>query len=272
VEDDTMRKNIFVIFLFIGIFFLCGTTKVSAIGPDEEELKGGACLHSMPDSADIMTSDSLVVDTAGLVCTWWIQLWPCYNTYHIVGYHDNGDGKLSPSDKIQMDLRRKLNINGDPGSGWTYWGPGVIRRWYHVDVVTITLKLKKQADSLDSCFVDYISPPSNYLSILTNPLVGTWKMRRPPSYPDTANLDIDSAYKNPEHTTPADTLRRCIYVHFAGDSWWHVEEVRIDILVSKCPPPGVPTLTQWGIIVLVALLISSAVFIGLRRRRAAVPA
>ena len=35
---------------------------------------------------------------------------------------------------------------------------------------------------------------------------------------------------------------------------------------------NVPTTTQWGIIILVVLIVSSAVFIGLRRRRAAVPA
>jgi hypothetical protein len=36
--------------------------------------------------------------------------------------------------------------------------------------------------------------------------------------------------------------------------------------------PAVPTLTQWGAIILVALLIASAVFIMLRRRKATVPA
>jgi hypothetical protein len=34
----------------------------------------------------------------------------------------------------------------------------------------------------------------------------------------------------------------------------------------------IPTLTQWGVIILVALLVGSAVFIMLRRRKAAVPA
>jgi hypothetical protein len=43
--------------------------------------------------------------------------------------------------------------------------------------------------------------------------------------------------------------------------------------LCECKEPGdVPTMTQWGVIILVALLISSAVFIGLRRRKAAVPA
>jgi hypothetical protein len=36
--------------------------------------------------------------------------------------------------------------------------------------------------------------------------------------------------------------------------------------------PAVPTLTQWGIIALIALVLGSAVFLMLRRKKAAVPA
>ena len=81
---------------------------------------------------------------------------------------------------------------------------------------------------------------------------------------------------------PADTCRNCfvpieeIWDNLVWDdcpcptSWWHVEDVAVDIMLFSTPDPAVPTLTQWGAIVLVALLISSAIFIMLRKRRRAV--
>jgi hypothetical protein len=65
-------------------------------------------------------------------------------------------------------------------------------------------------------------------------------------------------------------LDSCDYVDFV--TYWHVEDVAIDIEVLSIPNPTVPTMTQWGIIILVALLIGSGVFVMLRRRKAAVPA
>jgi hypothetical protein len=45
------------------------------------------------------------------------------------------------------------------------------------------------------------------------------------------------------------------------------------IEADRIPPGlGVPTLTQWGLVILVSLLITSAVFVMLKRRKAAVPA
>jgi len=38
------------------------------------------------------------------------------------------------------------------------------------------------------------------------------------------------------------------------------------------PRPQTPALTEWGLIILVALLIASTIFVMLRRRKAAVPA
>jgi V8-like Glu-specific endopeptidase len=53
---------------------------------------------------------------------------------------------------------------------------------------------------------------------------------------------------------------------------WYVQDVAIDIEVLSGPYPQTPTMTQWGMIVLVALIIASAVYIMLRRRRVTVPA
>jgi hypothetical protein len=47
---------------------------------------------------------------------------------------------------------------------------------------------------------------------------------------------------------------------------WHVEDIATDIeVITKAPE--VPTTTEWGLVVLAALLVASAVFVYLRRKK-----
>lgn len=70
---------------------------------------------------------------------------------------------------------------------------------------------------------------------------------------------------------PGDTVD-----HLVGGMDWGVwVRVLPHGLVARCGreyPPTCPTLTQWGTIVLVALLVGSTVFVMLRRREAGIPA
>jgi hypothetical protein len=52
----------------------------------------------------------------------------------------------------------------------------------------------------------------------------------------------------------------------------HTEEVDAIEAYPPQPQPSTPTLTEWGLIILVVLLIASTVFVLLKRRKAAVPA
>ncbi len=277
-----MRKNTCAVLIVTALMLLWGAARLNAIGPGDPMPKTGAVLHSLaPDTSEV--GDSLVTNISAIVGTWWRQLYECFNTYKVVDYRDNPrgtpDGALSRCDYIQVDLRKNLMVWGNPASGWRYFPEGYWRHWLHVDEVTVTLKLKKQGSPQDSCFVDYVGYS---LAPLSNPTGGRWHSFWPPAYPprpDSIAL-LDQATTDEQHQTPADTLRTCIYVHFVGDAlglgdyWWHVEDVAIDVLVhyEDPPTPGVPTTTQWGLIILVALILGSAIFIMVRRRRAAVPA
>jgi len=151
-----MRKNTCVVFVLIGIFLLWGAANTSAVDPEEMGEKYEAYWHSMA-GLDTLTSG------INLVCTWWEQLWDCHNKYHIVAVHDHdGNGMLNPSDKIQADCRESWG-NPHPEE----YG----RRWYHVKMVTITLTLTSDNDTMwvefengfskfDSAYIDSaILPP-----------------------------------------------------------------------------------------------------------------
>jgi hypothetical protein len=74
------------------------------------------------------------------------------------------------------------------------------------------------------------------------------------------------------------------YLNHGGHLWntafpvastFHLDPPTEEVDAIEAYPPmtyGTPTLTQWGLIILVALIIASGVFIALRRRKAAVPA
>jgi plastocyanin len=76
--------------------------------------------------------------------------------------------------------------------------------------------------------------------------------------------------------TPPDNQQQVITFPSAGTYEYDVTKLGggkgITHGVVEVSSTAVPTMTQWGIMILVALMIGSAVFMALRRRRAAVPA
>lgn len=66
-----------------------------------------------------------------------------------------------------------------------------------------------------------------------------------------------------------DTLR-----YSDTDTFTYIGDINNLILEASCPLRGsnVPTTTQWGVCILVGLIVTSGVFIMLRRKKAAVPA
>lgn len=78
-----------------------------------------------------------------------------------------------------------------------------------------------------------------------------------------------------EYTIPA--LGNTIHTIAVGDCELKVFDATgtqelVEKAVAYCSTRETPTLTQWGVIILVALIIASAIFIMVRRRRATVPA
>jgi hypothetical protein len=183
--------------------------------------------------------------------TQWHELWPIFcREYHLGSWEDNGDGVLSPSDQIDM-----------------YEKPDGEVRWYHVDEVTITLFLRPMERGEPM----YIELEGGYdLDILTDPVDTQWHEIYPVFCREYHLIDWSWGRK----------LEPCEDIFLVNkqtreETWWHVEEVAIDIIVTIKPPPvggeaypvsKMSLLAPW---IGVAVLLSGGIsWYVLKRRRA----
>jgi hypothetical protein len=241
-----MRKNIFLILLLATIFVFVGTINNTKAADDPVEFiknaKTPVYLHSLAPGDNLVHNlPSQVGDST------WHSLYPHQVYCHywdVIDQYDNGIPGLNPSDWLK--LRHHTMGNSV---------------WVHVEEVTLTLKLARTIPPFDTMYVEYTGGYDSLEYPIMNP-VSTWWHEIWPVYCPYFHLDaID----------PGPPLQTCRNITLGGIVW-HVEDVAIDILVLSGPVPRTPTMTQWGVIVLVALIVGSAVFIMLRRRRATVPA
>jgi len=147
--------------------------------------------------------------------TQWHELWPIFcREYHLSSWEDNGDGILSYCDTIDM-----------------YEKPDGEVKWYHVEEVTITLNVTL-VDVGDRMFIELeggynetalVSPPGTqwheiYPVFCTTYLLVGWMDN------DSRTLDWCDGILLVDKAT-------------GEESWWHVEEVSVDIIVTPEPPP-----------------------------------
>ena len=267
-----MRKNILLIVLMVTIFVFVGTMTKSAKAVDDpvsalKESKTTVHFHSMAGG------DSLVHEFPTMVCTWWHAIYPpaTYCSYwHVVDEIDNGDGILSPCDKLKVRYYDSYP-DGTPGDSV----------WVHVEEVTITLVLETEPGQAETMYVEFekgftdvgpaFVPEAIYEPVVCDTLHEIW-----PEY--CTRYHLSSWIDGQAQGEPGfDTLSFCDIIDITDLETmdvtdWHVIDVAIDIEVLSIPDPKVPTMTQWGVIILAGLLVSSAVFIMLRRKKAAVPA
>ena len=325
-----MRAKMILLFVGVLVMTLSFVGNADAAFKDQQP-KGPAVFHSLADGNTILT------DTAGLVCTWWRQLWQCGNLYHIIEYRDNNDGKISVCDYIKVELTEAFGQPVTPP----------IESWLHIEWVTLTLKLRKIGFS-DSMFVEFSGGMDSLFRVVGNDPVCTWwhevwpnecTWRHMHSWHDNGNETLDSCdyvdfaigppevwhvvavysvgdstyidiepqmggehmvlnhyfsptdtvvgrpvctiwheeepeYCNWWHITDwtdngSDELDSCDIIVITPVEVWHVEDIATDIWVVHQDPPGygIPTMTEWGLVILVALLLASAVFIYVRRKR-----
>ena len=181
------------------------------------------------------------------VCNDLHELHPNYCNYqHIDDWRDNGNLKLDACDYIKVD--------------------GI---WYHVDARTVTITLVKKPElNPDSLiyfeFMEFVD------DTIWDPICTNWHE----IYPNYCQRWHCSSF-DPNETPYLDSCDQ-IDFHKIGEADtvdFHVIKVSTDYILKKGQPPGgIPTTTQWGIIILAVLIVSSGVFIALRRRKAAVPA
>jgi hypothetical protein len=202
------------------------------------------------------------------VGTQWNELYPPQlfgKEYHLSSWEDNGDGVLSYCDTISM-----------------YEKPDGELRPYHVEEVTITLHLTPElntlrGDGLGQVFLGepmYVELEGGYdPAALTDPIGSQWHEIYP-NFCTTYNLtDWDD-------TNMSGNLTVCDYILLIDKesrnvTSWHVEDIAIDILVCREPPPvggevypvsKASLLAPW--ITMGVLLASGISWYILRRRRA----
>jgi hypothetical protein len=162
------------------------------------------------------------------VDTQWHELWPFFcKQYHLISWNDtSGNGVLSHCDWVDM-----------------YEKPDGAVKSYHVEEVTITLNLTPAfnalvGDGLGQILLGepmYVELEGGYdPSVLTNPVGTQWHE----VYPHFCTLYNLTAWDN----TGNATLDFCDYIllvekESGNVTSWHVEDVAIDILVCREPPP-----------------------------------
>jgi hypothetical protein len=229
---------------------------VDSLAPGEDsityaEYTGGAT----PDSVD-----SLIRKPK---CKWlheirpdWCQFW------HIGSWRDrNGSEKLDSCDIIDVaklediswwHVIRVERVIETPDT--VYWLAVEPRDGNPADTMVLTYE--------ESIFPDEFIPLD---SLLLDPRSTVWHEK----YPNLCTLWHIGSWDDTNESGELDSCDIIDMAKLRAVEFWHVRDVGIDILVFSIPSPDVPTLTQWGVIVLVALLISSAIFIMLRKRRRA---
>jgi len=178
----------------------------------------GAYEYMPPPSPHLryLHSEGSLIDLAEPVSTQWHEIWPLlYRHYHLSGWEDNGDGVLSRCDWIDMDEE-----------------PDGATRCYHVEEVTITLFVTQN----ETGEAKYIELEGGYdPAILTAPNCTQWHE----IYPVFCRQYHLSDW---EDTNMSGNLTVCDYVELTNNAnglvtWWHVEDVATDIVVTIKPPP-----------------------------------
>ncbi|MGB8657780.1 MAG: hypothetical protein WCE90_08350 [Candidatus Zixiibacteriota bacterium] len=179
--------------------------------------------------------DSLLYPISTPAFTWWQEVRPEYGPYlHIDSVKTP---PLSTSDTI-VD----------------YW------HVIHVDSAATAFRLTLEDPAhLHTNMILGLSAGANPDSVhraRVNP-IGTWWHEESPD--NSQWWHIDSWRDNGNGY-----LDSCDVLDF---KMWHVEDVAIDIALVGIPDPTVPTMTQWGVIIMVALILASGAFIILRRKK-----
>jgi hypothetical protein len=200
------------------------------------------------------------------VGTQWDELYPLFGRdYHLSSWEDNGDGILSYCDTIDMYEKP----DGEP-------------RDYHVENVTITLYLTPELNTLiisDGFGVHLLGEPPMYVELeggydpaaLTDPIGTQWHE----IYPDFCTPYNLTAWDDNTNGV----LDFCDYILLTDKesgnfTSWHVEDVAIDILVCREPPPvggeaypvdKISLLAPW--IAMAVLLAGGVSWLALRRRK-----
>ena len=157
-------------------------------------------------------------------CTWWHELYPEYSQWwHLTSWEepleDPYPGRLSPGDQIDMTNE----VTGE-------------KKWYFVDRVTFTMLVSNVSNPEDIMYIEYKGPFEEIYNIKTVPWNSSWHEVWP-IYSEIWKITDWGDNCN-------GVLDYCDYLSFdGGATWWHVEELAIDIILTE--KISDPVCTYW---------------------------
>jgi hypothetical protein len=147
------------------------------------------------------------------VCTYWNELHPEYgNVYHIIGWEDNGDNLLSPSDSVYLD-------------------PGAILP-YHVETVTLTLLVSDVSNPSTTMYIEFEGSFEEMYSVKTTPGGSHWHEVYPVFCPLYYIVGWWDTYPIGNNILGYGDMLNLYNVDTQGVTDWYVEELAIDITVE----------------------------------------
>jgi len=158
------------------------------------------------------------------VCTDWHELYPEFcNWYHLSNWSDNGDDVLSPCDRIKM-TEEAGSVN-----------------WYHVDDVTITLLVSEPVEPTRKMAIEFDGGYEQINKAMDNPVCTYWYEVHPSFCPMYHLKDWED--NGDEYLSSCDWI---FLVPETGEgSWWHVDNVTTDIIVSPLTAVSRNTYRVW---------------------------
>jgi hypothetical protein len=156
-----------------------------------------------------------LIDLGKPVCTYWHKLYPRYcENYHLSSWEDtNGDNVLSPSDQIDM-----VNLATER------------MRWYHVDKVTVTLRVSKKPELIENMYVEFEGSFELMENAITQPVCTNWHEVWP-VFSNRYHLDNWEDTNGDNVLSPSDQIR-LVNIGTLENYWYHVDEVATDIIVT----------------------------------------
>jgi hypothetical protein len=147
----------------------------------------------------------------------------------------NSDGKVNQSD---------INIcSGNQGKNiWTYF-PGLGKtEWYYVDRVTLTLLVSNYSNPAQRMYIEYKGPFETMYNVKTDPIETLWHEIYPTYCPVYEIVEWEDNCNG--------VLSYCDYLTLIDPenpqipSYWHVEELSIDLILNEKITD--PTCTYWN--------------------------
>jgi hypothetical protein len=174
-------------------------------------LDDGTWWHVEDVATDLILNEK-IMDPIGI---WWHELYPefCLD-WLLTSWEDNGDGRLSPSDQIDMTDPTGLNVV-----------------WYHVDRVTFTLLVSNMSNPEDTMYIELKDVPFEDLYyVKTNPLDTKWHE----VYPDYSDVYLLTYWEdNCNGVLSYCDIIELFDIYTQIYSVWHVEELSIDIILNE---------------------------------------